>query len=293
MIFAGVLCVINVCTHAQHCRLAQHYTTPAAVSANITCQEQQFGLSQHPQHMEQTSIFVADDAPVYDMPVSAINRPLASSLDEAKVQLFVQDMRAGAQFTPIEVAHVEGEIYRALRRRVRLSALYPPYSDMWRCACSQSMHVAWCHWPPPCKKAYQALSLAALPGRTLLEWTRVATGCTGLYVIICHTPPAHPTLCSCKPHSTARLLLMAGKQRLSKQCRHVKCLHESPFLLLPPPVCMHLTSCLLSTPAAASVALFICCRGRSKLLLCFWRLSPLGSSAAAGSAHHQSSAHKS
>jgi len=31
------------------------------------------------------SIFVSDDAPVYDMPVSAINRPLMSDLDPLKV----------------------------------------------------------------------------------------------------------------------------------------------------------------------------------------------------------------
>jgi hypothetical protein len=64
------------------------------------------------QHQEQrelgSSVFVADDAAVYDMPVSAINRPLQSQLDPAKVQQFVADMQAGATFTPIEVAHVTG-----------------------------------------------------------------------------------------------------------------------------------------------------------------------------------------
>jgi uncharacterized ParB-like nuclease family protein len=42
-----------------------------------------------------SSIFVQDDAPVYDMPVSAINRPLPSTLDHAKVQQFVEDMQVG------------------------------------------------------------------------------------------------------------------------------------------------------------------------------------------------------
>lgn len=42
-----------------------------------------------------SSIFVQDDAPVYDMPVSAINRPLPSTLDGAKVQQFVEDMQVG------------------------------------------------------------------------------------------------------------------------------------------------------------------------------------------------------
>ncbi|WIA11405.1 hypothetical protein OEZ85_011523 [Tetradesmus obliquus] len=41
------------------------------------------------------------------MPVSAINRPLPSTLDNSKVQQFVQDMQAGAVFTPIEVAWVQ------------------------------------------------------------------------------------------------------------------------------------------------------------------------------------------
>eukprot|EP00882_Tetradesmus_deserticola_P001625 GHRQ01001751.1.p2 GENE.GHRQ01001751.1~~GHRQ01001751.1.p2 ORF type:complete len:193 (+),score=68.34 GHRQ01001751.1:366-944(+) len=60
-----------------------------------------------------SSIFVQHDAPVYDMPVSAINRPLPSTLDPAKVQQFVTDMQAGAAFTPIEVAWVQedGENY--------------------------------------------------------------------------------------------------------------------------------------------------------------------------------------
>eukprot|EP00879_Flechtneria_rotunda_P022065 GHRR01023280.1.p1 GENE.GHRR01023280.1~~GHRR01023280.1.p1 ORF type:complete len:140 (+),score=39.73 GHRR01023280.1:153-572(+) len=49
------------------------------------------------------SVFVPEDAPVYDMPVSAINRPLMSALDECKLQQFMDDM----QFTPIEVAWVQ------------------------------------------------------------------------------------------------------------------------------------------------------------------------------------------
>jgi hypothetical protein len=44
-----------------------------------------------------SSIFVQDDAPVYDMPVSAINRPLPSTLGHAKVQQFVEDMQVGAE----------------------------------------------------------------------------------------------------------------------------------------------------------------------------------------------------
>lgn len=72
---------------------------------------------QHYNHQQQqqqkgeqlgSSIFVQDDAPIYDMPVSAINRPLMSELNPTKVAQFAQEMRAGAQFTPIEVAHVQG-----------------------------------------------------------------------------------------------------------------------------------------------------------------------------------------
>lgn len=57
-----------------------------------------------------SSIFVPDDAPVYDMPVSAINRPLQSVVDADKVQRFVADMQAGSVFTPIEVVHVQGDV---------------------------------------------------------------------------------------------------------------------------------------------------------------------------------------
>jgi len=40
-----------------------------------------------------SSIFVDESAPVYDMPVSAISRPLASMTDPEKVQLFVEEMK--------------------------------------------------------------------------------------------------------------------------------------------------------------------------------------------------------
>jgi hypothetical protein len=45
------------------------------------------------------SVFVQDDAPVYEMPVSAINRPLPSTLDNSKVQQFVKDMQVGCSQT--------------------------------------------------------------------------------------------------------------------------------------------------------------------------------------------------
>jgi uncharacterized ParB-like nuclease family protein len=40
-----------------------------------------------------SSIFVDESAPVYDMPVSAISRPLASVTDPNKVQMFVEEMK--------------------------------------------------------------------------------------------------------------------------------------------------------------------------------------------------------
>jgi hypothetical protein len=51
-------------------------------------QRQQQLLLQQQQKQQQdlgSSIFVADDAPVYDMPLSAINRPLLSEVQPEKV----------------------------------------------------------------------------------------------------------------------------------------------------------------------------------------------------------------
>lgn len=53
------------------------------------------------------SIFVADDAEVHVMPVSAINRPLQSTVCEDKVQDFMSKIQTGVELTPIEVAWVE------------------------------------------------------------------------------------------------------------------------------------------------------------------------------------------
>lgn len=49
------------------------------------------------------SKFATEDAPVYDVPMSVINRPLPSELDESKVSRFVRDLERGDQFTAIEV----------------------------------------------------------------------------------------------------------------------------------------------------------------------------------------------
>lgn len=56
------------------------------------------------------SIFIgeaSEASEIYDMPVSAIHRPIASVLDECKVENFMKDMQKGDAFTPIEVLWVE------------------------------------------------------------------------------------------------------------------------------------------------------------------------------------------
>ncbi|GAX75785.1 hypothetical protein CEUSTIGMA_g3228.t1 [Chlamydomonas eustigma] len=60
------------------------------------------------------SIFVGnEDAPIYDVPISAITRPLPSTLDESKVEDFSCKLKEGTLLTPIEVVWVEhkGEHY--------------------------------------------------------------------------------------------------------------------------------------------------------------------------------------
>jgi sulfiredoxin len=57
------------------------------------------------------SIFIdnssSEASEVHDVPVSAIIRPIASELDECKVEAFMQDMQRGDRFTPIEVLWVQ------------------------------------------------------------------------------------------------------------------------------------------------------------------------------------------
>ena len=53
------------------------------------------------------SIFISDfTSEVHEMPVSVINRPIQSVLDESKVEEFMVQMQAGDEFTPIEVLWV-------------------------------------------------------------------------------------------------------------------------------------------------------------------------------------------
>lgn len=41
----------------------------------------------------ESSIFARDDAPVHNVPMAVIRRPLPSELDEAKVQAFMEEMK--------------------------------------------------------------------------------------------------------------------------------------------------------------------------------------------------------
>lgn len=45
----------------------------------------------------ESSIFARSDAPVHNVPMSVIRRPLPSELDEAKVRAFMDEMQVGAR----------------------------------------------------------------------------------------------------------------------------------------------------------------------------------------------------
>ncbi|GAA5907055.1 hypothetical protein JCM6882_005157 [Rhodosporidiobolus microsporus] len=49
------------------------------------------------------SKFATGDAPTVQVPMSVINRPLPSELDQSKVERFMEDIEKGDDFTPIEV----------------------------------------------------------------------------------------------------------------------------------------------------------------------------------------------
>ncbi|KAK8850468.1 hypothetical protein IAR55_004386 [Kwoniella newhampshirensis] len=51
-----------------------------------------------------------EDVPVHNVPMRVIHRPLPSELDEDKVQTFMQEMRAGDTFTPIEIVKVKAPL---------------------------------------------------------------------------------------------------------------------------------------------------------------------------------------
>ncbi|KAM0749788.1 hypothetical protein T439DRAFT_326680 [Meredithblackwellia eburnea MCA 4105] len=59
--------------------------------------------SSPPTQLADSSVFASKQRQVHDIPMSIINRPLPSQLEEAKVQQFMNDIQAGDTFTPIEV----------------------------------------------------------------------------------------------------------------------------------------------------------------------------------------------
>lgn len=100
------------------------------------------------------SIFVSDDAPVYDMPVSAINRPLLSELDTLKVwQRQILQSLSGRVFS-VSSAHVRSgggfparlfalPVYSLWQHRRALSEsdVFQPVALFGSCRC-QCMGVA-------------------------------------------------------------------------------------------------------------------------------------------------------
>ncbi|WVR08590.1 hypothetical protein IAU60_005645 [Kwoniella sp. DSM 27419] len=58
-----------------------------------------------------SSIFSRSDAaPVHKVPMRVIRRPLPSELDEGKVRTFMEEMKAGDTFTPIELVKVKSPL---------------------------------------------------------------------------------------------------------------------------------------------------------------------------------------
>ncbi|GAA5823610.1 hypothetical protein JCM11251_000697 [Rhodosporidiobolus azoricus] len=53
------------------------------------------------------SKFANADAPTVQVPMRVINRPLPSVLDQSKVERFMEDIKKGDDFTPIEVLRTE------------------------------------------------------------------------------------------------------------------------------------------------------------------------------------------
>ncbi|ODN99498.1 sulfiredoxin [Cryptococcus wingfieldii CBS 7118] len=84
----------------------------------MSTEEQQQGASCLPTELQPdkptSSVFSrSEDAPVHNVPMRVINRPLPSELDENKVQAFMDEMKAscrGDAFTPIEVVKVKAPL---------------------------------------------------------------------------------------------------------------------------------------------------------------------------------------
>ncbi|WWD20650.1 hypothetical protein CI109_105126 [Kwoniella shandongensis] len=51
-----------------------------------------------------------EDVPVHNVPMRVIHRPLPSELDEEKVKTFMEEMKSGDTFTPIEIIKVKSPL---------------------------------------------------------------------------------------------------------------------------------------------------------------------------------------
>ncbi|WVN89735.1 uncharacterized protein L203_104965 [Cryptococcus depauperatus CBS 7841] len=52
----------------------------------------------------------SEDAPIHNVPMRVVNRPLPSELDENKVKAFMEEMQRGDSFTPIEIVKVKAPL---------------------------------------------------------------------------------------------------------------------------------------------------------------------------------------
>ncbi|WWD08439.1 hypothetical protein V865_006551 [Kwoniella europaea PYCC6329] len=58
-----------------------------------------------------SSVFARnEETPIHNVPMRVIRRPLPSELDEEKVQTFMDEMKAGDTFTPIEIIKVKSPL---------------------------------------------------------------------------------------------------------------------------------------------------------------------------------------
>ncbi|EIW69927.1 hypothetical protein TREMEDRAFT_19218, partial [Tremella mesenterica DSM 1558] len=57
-----------------------------------------------------SSVFARDQGAIHNVPMSVINRPLPSELDENKVLTFMDEMKRGDSFTPIEIVKVRAPL---------------------------------------------------------------------------------------------------------------------------------------------------------------------------------------
>ncbi|WVW80908.1 hypothetical protein I302_102899 [Kwoniella bestiolae CBS 10118] len=97
-------------------------STIAETSTSTSCLPEQLQLqpettatatstSSNPEVRPTSSIFARnEEAPIHNVPMRVIRRPLPSELDEGKVQTFMEEMKAGDTFTPIEIIKVKSPL---------------------------------------------------------------------------------------------------------------------------------------------------------------------------------------